>query len=79
MLTLFPVRQQQTSTDRNGGQSDPYVSLLLRQATQKRKIEKGNLYLIENRLSRNEMWCGAENYNYMCHVCAKGLLDSKFN
>ena len=27
------------------------------------------------------MWCGADNYNYMCHihVCAKGFLDSNFN
>ena len=45
----------------------------------KRKIGKGNLYLTENRLSRNKMWCAADNHNYMCHICAKGILDSNFN
>ena len=43
------------------------------------KIGKGNLYLTENRLSRNEMWCAAYNHNYMCHIRAKGFLDSNFN
>ena len=42
-----------------------------------RKIGKGNLYLIEPRL--NEIWCAADNHKYMCHICAKGFLDSKFN
>ena len=45
----------------------------------KRKIGKGNLYLTENRLSRNEMWCAADDYNNMCYICAKELLDSNFN
>ena len=36
------------------------------------------MYLIENRLSRNKMWCTAENHNYMCHICAKEFLDSIF-
>ena len=40
---------------------------------------EGNLYLTENWLSRNEMWCVADNHNYMCHICAKGFLDSNFN
>ena len=40
------------------------------------KIGKGNLYLTENQLSRNEMWCVADIYNYMCNICAKGFLDS---
>ena len=40
---------------------------------------KGNLFLTENRLSRNEMWCAADNYNYMCHICAKEFLYSNFN
>ena len=35
------------------------------------KIEKGNLYLTENRSSWNEMCCAADNHNYMCHTCAK--------
>ena len=43
-----------------------------------RKIGKRNLYFTENRLSRNEMWCAADNHNYMCHICAKGLLDANF-
>ena len=25
------------------------------------------------------MWCVADNKNYMCHICAKGFLDSNFN
>ena len=41
----------------------------------KRKIGKGNLYLTENRLSENEMCCASDNHNYMCHTCAKELLD----
>ena len=40
---------------------------------------KGNLYLIENRFSRNEMWCTSDDHNNMRHMCAKELLDSKFN
>ena len=45
----------------------------------KRNIGKGIMYLPENRLSRNEMWCAVDIYNYMCHTCAKGFLDSNFN
>ena len=45
----------------------------------KRKIWKGNLHLTENRLSRNKPWCAADNYNYMCHICATGFLDSNIN
>ena len=37
----------------------------------KRKIVKGNLYLTENRLSRNELWCVADDQNYMCHMCKR--------
>ena len=37
----------------------------------KRKIWRKNLYLAENRLSRNEMWCAAANHNYKSRVCAK--------
>ena len=25
------------------------------------------------------MWCAADNYKYMCHICAKGFLDSNLN
>ena len=39
----------------------------------------GNLYLTENRLSWNEMFCAADNHNYICHTCAKECLDSNFN
>ena len=45
----------------------------------KRKIGKGNLYLIENRLSRHEMLCAADNHNNMRHIYAKGFLYSNFN
>ena len=45
----------------------------------KRKIGRKNLYSIENRLSRNKMWCAADDHNSMCHICAKGFLDSNFN
>ena len=43
------------------------------------KILKGNLYLTENRLSKNEMWCASETHNNMRHICAKELLDLNFN
>ena len=39
----------------------------------KRKIGKGNLYLTENPLSGNEMWCVAKNNNYMCHIMCKRI------
>ena len=31
------------------------------------------MYLIENRLKRNDKWCVVGNYNYMCHISAKDL------
>ena len=30
-----------------------------------------NLYLIENWLCRNKIWCVVDNYTYMCHMSAK--------
>ena len=45
----------------------------------KHKIGKGNLSLTENRLSWNEMCSASDNYNYMCHTCAKEFLNSSFN
>ena len=42
------------------------------------KIGKGNLHLTENQLSRNEMWCVADNLHYMCHTCAKGSRFFRF-
>ena len=45
----------------------------------KREIGEGNLYLSENWLSRNEMWCAAGNHSRMRHTCAKGFLDSNFD
>ena len=45
----------------------------------KKKLGRGNLYLTENRLSWNEMYCAADNHNYMCHTCAKEFLDLNFN
>ena len=47
--------------------------------SKKCKIRKGNLYLTENWLSRNKMWCTADNHYYMCHICAKEVLDVNFN
>ena len=44
-----------------------------------RKIGKGNLYLTENQLSRNEVWCASDNHNSMCCICAKESLDLNFN
>ena len=32
----------------------------------------------ENWLTRNEIWCAADNHTYMCHICTKGFLDSNF-
>ena len=43
-----------------------------------RKIRKENLYLIANRLERNEIWFAEDNHSIMCHVCAKGFLDLNF-
>ena len=37
------------------------------------------MYLTENRISRNEMWCASDNHNNLCCICAKELLDSNFN
>ena len=43
------------------------------------KIRKGNLYLTENQLERNEIWFTEDNHSFMCHICAKGFLNSNFN
>ena len=40
---------------------------------------KGNLFSTENRLGRKEMWRAADNHNDMCHIRAKGILNSYFN
>ena len=37
------------------------------------------MYFSENRLSRNEIRCAAENHNNVCHICAKELLDLNFD
>ena len=34
------------------------------------------MHLTENRLGRNEILCADDNHSYMCHICAKGILDS---
>ena len=43
-----------------------------------RKIGKGNLYLTKNQLSRNEICCVLDNYNYMSNMCEKEFSDSNF-
>ena len=40
---------------------------------------KGNLYLTENGLSRNEMWCASDNHSNVRHICAKELSVSNCN
>ena len=45
----------------------------------KRKIRKGNFYLTENRLEKNEIWFAEDNHSYMCHICIKGFLDWNIN
>ena len=39
---------------------------------------EGKSISTENWLNKNEMWCALDNYNYMCHMCASGFLDSNF-
>ena len=38
-----------------------------------RKNGKGNMYVTENRYSRNEMWCATDHHNFVCHICTKGF------
>ena len=40
---------------------------------------KNGSYLNENRKSKNEMLCAADDYNDTCYICAKGFLDSNFS
>ena len=63
----------------NSWETDLWVRLARWFYGKKRKIGRGNLYLTENRLSRNEMSCTTNNRNYMCYICAQGFLDSNFN
>ena len=56
-----------------------YLSTTRQSYGKKRKIKKGKPYLTENWLSKNEMWCAADNHNDTCLVCAKELLDLNFN
>ena len=44
MLTLFSQQTTTTTTDNNSGQSDPYVSFLLQQATQKSPMLSGSFF-----------------------------------
>ena len=44
------------------------------------KSGKRNLYVTENQLRRDKIWCEADNNNNsMCHICAKELYDLNFN
>ena len=44
----------------------------------KNKTEKRNLYLTENQLSRNKMWCAEDNHTYMCHIIKQFLTKYQF-
>ena len=46
---------------------------------EKRKIEKGNLYLTKNWFGKNESCCAKDNHNYMSSMCEKEFSDSNFN
>ena len=46
---------------------------------EKRKIEKGNLYLTKNVFGKNESCCAKDNHNYMSSMCEKEFSDSNFN
>ena len=39
----------------------------------KRKIGKGNLFLTENRFSKNEIWCAVVYRNQMRHIMCKTI------
>ena len=35
-------------------------------------------YITPCTISRNKMWGAVDNYNHMCHICAKGFFESNF-
>ena len=37
------------------------------------EVGKGNMYLTENRLSRNEMLCASGNHSYISHIMCKRI------
>ena len=92
-LKLFSIRVKELSEPivlwrKGDGFLALFISIFLRNRSlsdarwfygKKRKIGKGNMYLTENRLSWNEIWCSSHNNNYMCHTCAKEVLNSSFN
>ena len=41
----------------------------------KGQIGKGYLYLTENWLGRNNIWCAEDSHSHWCHICSKGFLD----
>ena len=46
---------------------------------EKRKIEKGNLYLTKNWFGKNESCCAKDNHNYMSSMYEKEFSNSNFN
>ena len=40
---------------------------------------EGNLYLTENWLCKNEMWCAKDNHYYMYPICAKRIFRFKLS
>ena len=43
------------------------------------KIRKGNLCLTKNWWRKNKISCNADNHDYICHIRAKGFVDSDIN
>ena len=43
------------------------------------KNAKGNPFSTESQLTKNKMWCAADNHNDTCHTCSKGFLESNLN
>ena len=54
-------------------ETDLWVTLGDFTVKKNRKMGKRNLYLTENRLSKNEMWCAVDKHNY--RVLHMGKMD----
>ena len=52
--------------------------MILRQKNPVKLGRRIYLHLTENQFNRNKTWCSADDHNYMCHLCVKGILDLNF-